>query len=87
MLGLYVGSCRITQDRRIVWDPTNPTIWLDFFFFKWDKFRYDNPPKLTSPTGYQKTNNELKSQIYLYVNIKSQKKPIVLKFNIFKNKT
>ena len=37
--------------------------------------------------GYQKPNNELKSQIYSYVNIKSKKKPIVLKFNVFKNKT
>ena len=33
----------------------------------------DNPPKPTSPTGYQKPNNEMKSQIYPYVNIKSQK--------------
>ena len=72
MVGSYVGLCRI------VWDPTDPTIWLDIYiyiyiYFKWDSFGLDNPPKPTSPTSYQKPNNELKSQIYPYVNIKSQK--------------
>ena len=69
MVGSYVGLCRIVGSYGIL--PFG-LIYI-YIYFKWDSFGLDNPPKPTSPTSYQKPNNELKSQIYPYVNIKSQK--------------
>ena len=42
VVGLQKWKDRVGS-HRIVWDPTDPTIWLDFFFFfflnfKWDSF-------------------------------------------------
>ena len=60
MIGSYVGSHRIVRSYGIL--PTLPFgFFFFFFFFKWDSFWEDNLPKPTSPTGYQKPNNEFKS--------------------------